>query len=123
MYSSSYRSYRKTPQLIRHSLGAILLTSPADAFEGGGWDDEKQSTTLDVEALQSLLDYRSYSSHCLKRELTIWGEVAELMTTIPTAICTCEYIELEQAKTSMSKTEKLQLFIAAVKPPEPTNRR
>ena len=77
----------------------ILLASPASAFDGGGWDNEQQSTTLDVKTLQSLPDYRSYHSHCLERELTMWGEVSELMTTIATATCTCEYIELEQAKT------------------------
>ena len=78
---------------------AILLTSPVSAFDGGGWDDEKKSTTLDVETLQSLPDYRSYHNYCLERELTMWGEVAELMTNLATATCTCEYIELEQAKT------------------------
>ena len=80
-------------------VAAILLTGPASAFDGGGWDDEQQSTTLDVKTLQSLPDYRSYHNHCLERELTMWGEVAELMTTVATATCTCEYIELEQAKT------------------------
>ena len=80
-------------------VAAILMTGPASAFDGGGWDDEQQSTTLDVTTLQSLPDYRSYHNHCLERELTMWGEVAELMTTVATATCTCEYIELEQAKT------------------------
>ena len=80
-------------------VAAILMTGPASAFDGGGWDDEQQSTRLDVTTLQSLPDYRSYHTHCLERELTMWGEVAELMTTVATATCTCEYIELEQAKT------------------------
>ena len=89
----------KTRLKVLVFVAAILLTGPASAFDGGGWDDEHQSTTLDVTTLQSLPDYRSYHNHCLERELTMWGEVAELMTTVATATCTCEYIELEQAKT------------------------
>ena len=95
-----------TPLKILVFVAVILLTGQASAFDGGGWDDEQQSTTLDVETLQSLPDYRSYHNYCLERELTMWGEVAELMTTIATATCTCEYIELEQAKTFDSNSRE-----------------
>ena len=95
-----------TPLKILVFVAVILLTGPASAFDGGGWDDEQQSTTLDVETLQSMPDYRSYHNYCLERELTMWGEVAELMTTIATATCTCEYIELEQAKTFDSNSRE-----------------
>ena len=89
----------KTPLKALVFVAAILLTSPASAFDGGGWDDEHQSKKLDFETIQSLPDYQSYHGHCLERELTMWGEIAEMMTNIATATCTCEYIELEQAKT------------------------
>ena len=89
----------KIPVKVLIFAAAILLTGPASAFDGGGWDDEHQSKKLDFETIQSLPDYQSYHDHCLERELTMWGEIAEMMTNIATATCTCEYIELEQAKT------------------------
>ena len=88
-----------TPLKILVFVAVILLTGPASAFDGGGWDDEHQSKKLDFETTQSLPDYQRYHDHCLERELTMWGEIAEMMTNIATATCTCEYIELEQAKT------------------------
>jgi hypothetical protein len=87
-------SFRPVHRQLLVVLLTLLWGMQGRAFDGGG--TMATPTTVEVDKLGSLPDYSSYHAHCLERERTMWGEVAELMEDLATAQCTCEYVGLEQ---------------------------
>ena len=81
-------------------LVPMVLADPAIAFDGGGYGTEK---TIEVPTNQSktktLANYSEFHQSCMDIQMTMWGEVAELMEDLATAQCYCEYTKLEGLET------------------------
>ena len=82
-------------------LLALLTTTPTIAFDGGGIyaDNTDKIPTKSDEQDETLTSYADYHSSCFETQMTMWGDVAELMEDLATAHCYCEYSKLEELET------------------------
>ena len=81
-------------------LVPMVVADPAIAFDGG-WYDEKEKPELSTDQLETLAKYSEFHQSCMDIQMTMWGEVAELMEDLATAHCYCEYTKLESLDTIM----------------------
>ena len=78
----------------------MLLADPAIAFDGGGFEaEEKIAVPTDQSKTKTLTRYLKFHQSCMDIQMTMWGEVAELMEDLATAHCYCEYTKLEGLET------------------------
>ena len=78
----------------------MVLTETAIAFDGGGYEkEEKSKLSTDQSKAKTLAKYSEFHQSCMDNQMTIWGEVAELMEDLATAHCYCEYTNLESLDT------------------------
>ena len=75
-------------------LVPLALADPAIAFDGG-WYDKKEKPKLSTDQSETLGKYSEFHQSCIDIQMTMWGEVAELMEDLSTAHCYCEYTKLE----------------------------
>ena len=77
-------------------LVPVVLADPAIAFDGG-WHDKEEKTEIstDKSKTKTLARYSEFHKSCMDIQMTMWGEVAELMEDLATAHCYCEYTKLE----------------------------
>lgn len=68
-------------------LLSLSFGAPVVAFDGG--------SVQDGETQVQPPDYLSFHNDCMDIQLTMWGEVAELMADLATAHCYCEFHQLE----------------------------
>ena len=74
----------------------MVLADPAIAFDGGGFEaEEKIEVPPDQSKTKTLTKYSEFHQSCMDIQVTMWGEVAELMEDLATAHCYCEYTKLE----------------------------
>ena len=77
-------------------LVPMVLADPAIAFDGGGyWTEKKIEAPTDQSKTKTLDKYSEFHQSCMDIQMTMWGEVAELMEDLATAHCYCEYTKLE----------------------------
>ena len=72
----------------------LVLADPAIAFDGG-WYDKEEKPELSTDQSETLTKYSEFHQSCMDIQMTMWGEVAELMEDLATAHCYCEYTKLE----------------------------
>ena len=78
----------------------VVLADPAIAFDGGWYDkEEKTEISTDQSKTKTLAKYSDFHKSCMDIQMTMWGEVAELMEDLATAHCYCEYTKLEGLET------------------------
>ena len=65
---------------------------PSIGFGGNFTEDNRK----DKETSNNTISYPVFHSKCMEEEMSMWGEVAELMVNLSTAHCYCKYIELEK---------------------------
>ena len=53
----------------------------------------------DQSKTKTLAKYSEFHQSCMDIQMTMWGEVAELMEDLATAHCYCEYTKLEGLET------------------------
>ena len=53
----------------------------------------------DQSKTKTLAKYSEFHQSCMDIQMTMWGEVAELMEDVATAHCYCEYTKLERLET------------------------
>ena len=75
-------------------LVPLVLAEPAIAFDGG-WYDKEEERELSNGQPETLAKYSEFHQSCMDIQMTMWGEVAELMEDLATAHCYCEYTKLE----------------------------
>ena len=77
-------------------LCPLVLAETAIGFDGGGYETEKKAE-LSTNQLKTktLAEYSEFHHSCMDTQMTMWGEVAELMEDLATAHCYCEYTKLE----------------------------
>ena len=75
-------------------LVTLVLADPAIAFDGG-WHDKEEKPELSTDQSETLAKYSEFHQSCMDIQMTMWGEVAELMEDLATAHCYCEYTKLE----------------------------
>ena len=75
-------------------LVPLVLADPAIAFDGG-WYDKEEKPELSTDQSETLAKYSEFHQSCMDIQMTMWGEVAELMEDLATAHCYCEYTKLE----------------------------
>ena len=81
-------------------LVPMVLADPAIAFDGGGYGAEKKiAVPTDQSKTKTLAKYLEFHQSCMDIQVTMWGEVAELMEDLATAHCHCEYTKLEGLET------------------------
>ena len=81
-------------------LVPLVLADPAIAFDGGGYEtEEKIEVPTDQSKTRTLPRYSEFHQSCMDIQMTMWGEVAELMEDLATAHCYCEYTKLESLET------------------------
>ena len=81
-------------------LVPMVLADPAIAFDGGGYETEKKiKDATDQSKTKTLAKYSDFHQSCMDIQMTMWGEVAELMEDLATAHCYCEYTKLEGLET------------------------
>ena len=81
-------------------LVPMVLADPAIAFDGGGyWTEKKIEALTDQSKTKTLAKYSEFHQSCMDIQMTMWGEVAELMEDLATAHCYCEYTKLESLET------------------------
>ena len=80
-------------------LVPMVLADPAIAFDGGGYWTEKNEAPTDQSKTKTLAEYSEFHQSCMDIQMTMWGEVAELMEDLATAHCYCEYTKLEGLET------------------------
>ena len=81
-------------------LVPMVLADPAIAFDGGGyWTEKKIEAATDQSKTKTLTKYSEFHQSCMDIQMTMWGEVAELMEDLATAHCYCEYTKLEGLET------------------------
>ena len=81
-------------------LVPVVLADPAIAFDGGGFEaEEKMEVPTDQSKTKTLAKYSEFHQSCMDIQMTMWGEVAELMEDLATAHCYCEYTKLESLET------------------------
>ena len=78
-------------------LVPLVLADPAIAFDGG-WHDKEEKPELSTDQSETLAKYSEFHQSCMDIQMTMWGEVAELMEDLATAHCYCEYTKLEDLK-------------------------
>ena len=91
-------SERLSPDQSRGSPSTALGTTRADpaiAFDGG-WYDKEEKPELSTDQSETLAKYSEFHQSCMDIQMTMWGEVAELMEDLATAHCYCEYAKLEE---------------------------
>ena len=79
-------------------LISLVLADPAIAFDGG-WYDKEEKPELSTDQSETLAKYSEFHQSCMDIQMTMWGEVAELMEDLATAHCYCEYTKLEGLET------------------------
>ena len=79
-------------------LVPLVLADPAIAFDGG-WYDKEEKPELSTGRSETLAKYSEFHQSCMDIQMTMWGEVAELMEDLATAHCYCEYTKLEGLET------------------------
>ena len=81
-------------------LAPVVLADPAIAFDGGGFEaEEKVAVPTDLSKTKTLTKYLEFHQSCMDIQMTMWGEVAELMEDLATAHCYCEYTKLQGLET------------------------
>ena len=75
-------------------LVSLVLAETAIAFDVGGYDTE-ENPELSTDQSETLAKYSDFHQSCMDIQMTMWGEVAELMEDLATAHCYCEYTKLE----------------------------
>ena len=86
-------------------LVPVVLADPAIAFDGGGFEaEEKMEVPTDQSKTKTLAKYSEFHQSCMDIQMTMWGEVAELMEDLATAHCYCEYTKLESLETVFGLT-------------------
>ena len=79
-------------------LVQLVLADPAIAFDGG-WSDKEEKPKLSTGESKTLAKYSEFHQSCMDIQMTMWGEVAELMEDLAKAHCYCEYTKLEGLET------------------------
>ena len=79
-------------------LVALVLAETAIAFDGG-WYDTEGKLELSTDQSETLAEYSDFHQSCMDIQMTMWGEVAELMEDLAKAHCYCEYTKLEDLET------------------------
>ena len=79
-------------------LVPLVLAETAIAFDDGGYDTE-ENAELSTDQSETLAKYSDFHQSCMDIQMTMWGEVAELMEDLATAQCYCEYTKLESLET------------------------
>ena len=69
-------------------LVQLALAYPAIAFDGAS-DDKKEKPKLSTDQSETLGKYSEFHQSCIDIQMTMWGEVAELMEDLATAHCYC----------------------------------
>ena len=59
-------------------LVPLVLADPAIAFDGG-WYDKEEKPELSTDQSETLAKYSEFHQSCMDIQMTMWGEVAELM--------------------------------------------
>ena len=78
----------------------MVLTETVIAFDGSGYEKEETSElSTDQSKSKTLAKYSEFHQSCMDNQMTMWGEVAELMEDLATAHCYCEYTKLEDLDT------------------------
>ena len=87
-------------------LCPLVLAETAIAFDGGGYEIEKKAE-LSTNQLKTktLAKYSEFHHSCMDTQMTMWGEVAELMEDLATAHGYCEYTKLEGLDTITREDE------------------
>ena len=81
-------------------LCPLVLAETAIAFDGGGYETEKKAElSTNQSKTKTLAKYSEFHQSCMDIQMTMWGEVAELMEDLATAHCYCEYTKLESLET------------------------
>ena len=81
-------------------LVPMVMADPAIGFDGGGYGtEEKIEASTDQSKTKTLAKYSEFHQSCMDIQMTMWGEVAELMEDLATAHCYCEYTKLEGLET------------------------
>ena len=81
-------------------LCPLVLAKTAITFDGGGYETEQKSElSTDHLKAKTLAKYSEFHQSCMHNQMTMWGEVAELMEDLATAHCYCEYTNLESLDT------------------------
>ena len=80
-------------------LAPVVLADPAIAFEGGGFEEEEKIAVPTDQSKKNLTKYLKFHQSSMDIQMTMWGEVAELMEDLATAHCYCEYTKLEGLET------------------------
>ena len=75
-------------------LISLVLADPAIAFDEG-WYDKEEKPELFTGRSETLAKYSEFHQSCMDIQMTMWGEVAELMEDLATAHCYCQYTKLE----------------------------
>ena len=77
-------------------LCPLVLAETAIAFDGGGHETEKKADfSTNQSKTKTLAKYSEFHQSCMGIQMTMWGEVAELMEDLATAHCYCEYTKIE----------------------------
>ena len=79
-------------------LISLVLADPAIAFDEG-WYDKEEKPELSTGRSETLAKYSEFHQSCMDIQMTMWGEVAELMEDLAIAHCYCEYTKLEGLET------------------------
>ena len=81
-------------------LVPLVLAETAIAFDGGGYETEQKSElSTDHLKAKTLAKYSEFHQSCMHNQMTMWGEVAEIMEDLATAHCYCEYTKIESLDT------------------------
>lgn len=51
----------------------------------------------DNDTINKATSYPVFHAKCMEKEMTMWGEVAELMVDLSTSHCYCKYAELQNS--------------------------
>ena len=87
-------------------LCPLVLAETAIAFDGGGYETEKKAElSTNQSKTKTLAKYSEFHQSCMDIQMTIWGEVAELMEDLATAHCYCEHTKLEGLDTITREDE------------------
>ena len=57
--------------------------------------EKKAELSTNQLKTKALAEYSEFHQSCMDTQMTMWGEVAELMEDLATAHCYCEYTKLE----------------------------
>ena len=65
-------------------LVPLVLADPAIAFDEG-WYDKEEKPELSTDQSETLRKYSEFHQSCMDIQMTMWGEVAELMEDLAIA--------------------------------------